>query len=147
MVNILYHLTLFHNMSKAYFVLAAGFVWNTPWQRSNPQKASCIGWWCPSHSSKLSIYYHFYLCRKAKVIFWRQRLCFYPYLLVCLSVSHITGKRVNGFHESCRIGQTWCKEQSGTFWGCSVNTLAYMISFSIFFLGNPCLLATLQKNV
>ena len=39
---------------------------------------------------------------------------------------------MNGFHESCRIGQTWYKEQSGTFWGCLVNPLAYMISFSIF---------------
>ena len=59
-------------------------------------------------------------------------MCFYPHLLVCLSVSHITGKRVIGFHESYRIGQTWYKEQSGTFWGCSVKPLAYMISFSIF---------------
>ena len=42
-------------------------------------------------------------------------------LLVFLSVSHITGRPVNGFHESCGIGRTWYKEQSGTFWRCSVN--------------------------
>ena len=53
---------------------------------------------------------------------------------------------MNGFHESCRIGQTWCKEQSGTFWGCSVKPLAYMISFSIFFSGDSVSVSNITEK-
>ena len=73
--------TIWHSSTisvKTYLVLAIGFVWGNPWQRGNPRKASCMGSQGPSESSKVSIYYHFYICRKAKVMLERRTLCFVP---------------------------------------------------------------------
>ena len=54
---------------------------------------------------------------------------------VCLvRLPYIIGKRVNGFHKSCKIGRTWYKEQSGKLWGCSAQYHAYMIFFLLFFI-------------
>ena len=69
---------------------------------------------------------------------WR-RLCFHRCpllcLFVCVSVCLLATLRKNSgtdFHEICRVGGTWYKEQLGTFSRCSMQPLEHRI-FSHFF--------------
>ena len=53
-------------------------------------------------------------------------------LSVCLSVSNITENCWTDFHEIFRIAGTWCREQLGTFSGCSIQPLDHRTFSSTF---------------
>ena len=68
-------------------------------------------------------------------------------LSVCLSVSNITEKRLNGFFEIFRVGELSYKEQLGTFSGCSIQPLEHRMFFLTFSEESMSLISIAEKRL